>query len=206
MWGIYKGLIKVMATVRYFWHGFIHRGLTFMYLQDIRAPLIYHISPDFWKTSYTISAFIIVDVPYWPPYITDLSLVLNLVPRSGSSTLAKISYSHGFRRKRLRLVAQNPILHDNARSHTAAVTDLLRCWQWEILEHPPYSPDMSPCDYDLFTKVEEQHKRETLPYCRAALNSKYIKRLFSQLYYMDTEHGLLLWGKRKGCKYLRIKF
>ena len=24
----------------------------------------------------------------------------------------------------------------------------------EILEHPPYSPDISPCDYDLFTKVK----------------------------------------------------
>ncbi|KAJ4430699.1 hypothetical protein ANN_19290 [Periplaneta americana] len=61
------------------------------------------------------------------------------------------------RRKRRHLVVQNPIiLHDNARSHTAAaVKDLLRRWQWEILEHPPYSPDMSPCDYDLFTKVKE---------------------------------------------------
>ena len=28
------------------------------------------------------------------------------------------------------------ILHDNARSHTAAVTVLLRRWKWEILEHP----------------------------------------------------------------------
>ena len=36
------------------------------------------------------------------------------------------------------------ILHDNARSHTAAVRVLLRRWQWEILEHPPYSSDMSP--------------------------------------------------------------
>ena len=56
------------------------------------------------------------------------------------------------RRKRRHLVVQNPIiLHDNSRSHTAAaVTDLLRRWQWEILEHPPYSPDMIPCDYDLF--------------------------------------------------------
>jgi transposase len=36
------------------------------------------------------------------------------------------------------------ILHDNARAHTAdAVEDLLRRWRWEILEHPPYSPDMS---------------------------------------------------------------
>ena len=52
---------------------------------------------------------------------------------------------------------KNPIiLHDNARSHTAAVvTDLLCIWQWEILEHPPYSPDMSPCDYNLFPKVKE---------------------------------------------------
>ncbi|KAJ4432752.1 hypothetical protein ANN_21390 [Periplaneta americana] len=42
------------------------------------------------------------------------------------------------------LVVQNPIiLHDIARSHTAAaVKDLLHRWQWEILEHPPYSPDM----------------------------------------------------------------
>ncbi|KAJ4426542.1 hypothetical protein ANN_27356 [Periplaneta americana] len=61
------------------------------------------------------------------------------------------------RRKRRHLVVRNPIiLHDNARSHTAAaVKDLLCHWQWEILEHPPYSPDMSPCDYDLFAKVKE---------------------------------------------------
>ena len=52
---------------------------------------------------------------------------------------------------------QNPIiLHDNGRSHTAAaVTDLLCNWQWEILEHPPYSPDMNLCDYDLSAKVNE---------------------------------------------------
>ena len=48
------------------------------------------------------------------------------------------------------------ILNDNARTHTdGAVTDLLRRWQWEILEHPPYSPDVRPCDYDHFAKVKE---------------------------------------------------
>ena len=37
------------------------------------------------------------------------------------------------------------ILHDSGRSHTAAaVMDLLCRWQWEILEHPPYSTDISP--------------------------------------------------------------
>jgi transposase len=55
------------------------------------------------------------------------------------------------------LLTTNPIiLHDNARAHTAnVVTDLLRLWRLEILEQPPYSPDMSPCDYDLFTKMKE---------------------------------------------------
>ena len=33
--------------------------------------------------------------------------------------------------------------------------DLLRLWQWGILEHQPYSHSMSPCNYDLFTKVKE---------------------------------------------------
>ena len=34
----------------------------------------------------------------------------------------------------------------STRSHTPTVTDLLRRWKWDILEHPPYSPDMSPYD------------------------------------------------------------
>ena len=47
------------------------------------------------------------------------------------------------------------ILHDNERAHTASVvTDLLRRWPWEILEQLPYSPDMSPCEFDLFAKMK----------------------------------------------------
>ena len=34
---------------------------------NIVAPLIYHLFPNVWKTSYTISASIFIDVPYWPP-------------------------------------------------------------------------------------------------------------------------------------------
>ena len=47
-------------------------------------------------------------------------------------------------RKRRHPVVLNPIiLHDSAKSRTAAavITDLLRRWQWEILEHPLYSPE-----------------------------------------------------------------
>ena len=59
-----------MATVRDFFHGFIHRGTTFMYLQFSR-PLIYHLLSNVCKASYTISASIFVYVPYRPPYSTD---------------------------------------------------------------------------------------------------------------------------------------
>jgi len=39
-------------------------------------------------------------------------------------------------------------LHDNARPHTAhATANLLEPWCWEILEHPPYSPDLAPSDF-----------------------------------------------------------
>ena len=42
------------------------------------------------------------------------------------------------------------ILHDNATPHKViCVRDLLRRRWWKVLEYPPYSPDLSPCDYDL---------------------------------------------------------
>ncbi|GFR03252.1 histone-lysine N-methyltransferase SETMAR [Trichonephila clavata] len=48
------------------------------------------------------------------------------------------------------------ILHDNARPHKAErVWQLLRRWGWKELEHPPYSPDILPCDFDLIPKTKE---------------------------------------------------
>jgi len=41
--------------------------------------------------------------------------------------------------------------HDNARPHTSKMTlDKLKELKWEILLHPPYSPDIAPSDYHLF--------------------------------------------------------
>jgi hypothetical protein len=43
------------------------------------------------------------------------------------------------------------ILHDNARPHTAARTQaLLDHFTLELLDHPPYIPDLAPSDYHLF--------------------------------------------------------
>ena len=48
------------------------------------------------------------------------------------------------------------ILHDNATPHgTVNVTCFLVRYEWEILEQPPYSPDISPCDFDSFPKIDE---------------------------------------------------
>jgi len=53
------------------------------------------------------------------------------------------------------------LLHDNARPHVAAVKIYLETFKWEVLPHPPYSPDIAPSDYHLFRSMthslSEQH-------------------------------------------------
>ena len=41
--------------------------------------------------------------------------------------------------------------HDNAWPHVAKVVkETLKALNWNILSHPPYSPDIAPSDYHLF--------------------------------------------------------
>ncbi|XP_015438009.1 PREDICTED: histone-lysine N-methyltransferase SETMAR-like [Dufourea novaeangliae] len=48
------------------------------------------------------------------------------------------------------------ILYDNARPHVACTTvALLQQFGWEMITHPPYSPDLAPSDYHLFPKLKE---------------------------------------------------
>ena len=53
--------------------------------------------------------------------------------------------------------------HDNARSHVAKVKTYLETLKWEVLPHPPYSPDVAPSDYHLFRSMAhdlaDQHFR-----------------------------------------------
>jgi hypothetical protein len=51
------------------------------------------------------------------------------------------------------------ILQDNARPYKSnAVMEYIREMGWEVLPHPPYSPDMSPPDYDEIDKIKDQSR------------------------------------------------
>jgi histone-lysine N-methyltransferase SETMAR len=47
------------------------------------------------------------------------------------------------------------LLQDNA-THLRHrdVQNLVQRWGWEVLAHPPYSPDLAPCDY-WFSRVKK---------------------------------------------------
>ena len=48
------------------------------------------------------------------------------------------------------------LLHDNARPYSAHVTTaLLEKFKWDILDHPPYSPDLGPSDFHLFIHLKK---------------------------------------------------
>jgi len=48
------------------------------------------------------------------------------------------------------------LLHDNARHHSAhVITALLEKFKWDILDHPPYSPDLAPSHFHLFLRLKK---------------------------------------------------
>jgi histone-lysine N-methyltransferase SETMAR len=51
------------------------------------------------------------------------------------------------------------LLHDNAPVHKAGVVqDALKKLKFQELNHPPYSPDLAPCDYFLFRKLKKKFR------------------------------------------------
>ncbi|GBP51768.1 Mariner Mos1 transposase [Eumeta japonica] len=71
---------------------------------------------------------------------------IQLIHLSGALKEKRSEYS-----KRLDKVI---LLHDNARSHVAKpVKTYLEMLEWDVLPHPPYSPDIAPSDYHLFRSM-----------------------------------------------------
>ncbi|GFW15320.1 mariner Mos1 transposase [Trichonephila clavipes] len=53
------------------------------------------------------------------------------------------------------------LLHDNARPHVSRVTQVeLDKFKWETLDHPPYSPDMSPSDFHVLGPLKKHLKEK----------------------------------------------
>ena len=47
------------------------------------------------------------------------------------------------------------ILHDNAKPHVAKIVkEYLNNEGLTIIDHPPYSPDLAPCDFWLFSRLK----------------------------------------------------
>jgi histone-lysine N-methyltransferase SETMAR len=45
--------------------------------------------------------------------------------------------------------------HDSARPHTIQATqERIQELQWELLEHPPYSPDVAPINFQVFSPLK----------------------------------------------------
>ena len=70
--------------------------------------------------------------------------------------------------------------HDNARPHVARKTKVeLAGYGWTILPHPPYSPDLAPSDYYLFSDMQRhlgdtkfQSRSEVKTWLTSYFNSK----------------------------------
>jgi histone-lysine N-methyltransferase SETMAR len=59
-------------------------------------------------------------------------------------------------KRRGKLSAIPLLLHDNASAHTSRITKAaLRDCGFEEMPHPPYSPDLAPCDFHLFPNLKK---------------------------------------------------
>jgi len=90
------------------------------------------------------------------------------------------------RNKRKRAQTSVSFLQDNAHPHVAARTmDAIQKLKWNVLPHPPYTPDLAPSDYHLFGPLKEHLGRKRL--CN---NEEVIQDVQEWLYWQRKEFFL----------------
>ena len=110
---------------------------------------------------------------------------------SGSLPMVYISYQQVLNRDLLRAMRKKraPLLptmlfhHDNAPSHRASTTqETIDRRSIEVLGHPPYSPDLAPCDFFLFPTLKKilrgRHFDDVADLQRAVQSAIRIQELF----------------------------
>jgi [histone H3]-lysine36 N-dimethyltransferase SETMAR len=89
-------------------------------------------------------------------------LLIDFVPKG--STVTSTTYCGTLTRLRAAIRRKRPtvamesviLLHDNARPHSAHLTmNKIASFGWELLDHPPYSPDLAPSDFHLFGPLKK---------------------------------------------------
>ena len=85
------------------------------------------------------------------------------------------------------------ILHDNAPAHRShVVQEYLQEENIQTLPHPPYSPDLAPCDFFLFPQKCLARRRF---HCRAALRTAVFQCLM-HLSKTDFQRAFQSWVER----------
>ena len=87
------------------------------------------------------------------------------------------------------------LLHDNASSHKCEVVKyFLASEKVKVLNHPPYSPDLSPCDVSLFPRLKKMLSGNTYM-SRSSLGSA-IYQCLQQIPKEDYYSAFREWVKR----------
>lgn len=115
-------------------------------------------SPDVKKFKVSPSSRKLMLTVFW-----DMKGVLLAEFMPTGSTINAVSYCNTLTKLRRAVRDKRPdrgnevrLLHDNARPHVAnSVREKLQRYQWEILEHPAYSPDLAPSDFHLFGAMKK---------------------------------------------------
>ena len=114
-----------------------------------------------------------------------------LIPQSTLNFTA-----NNFQNLKVALQANRPerrkvrLLHDNAKPHTSKITrQKLEEFGWEVLPHPPYSPDLAPSDYHLFRSLRNHLVKKQFD-DQAQLKSD-LENFFSSLSRKFFEDGIL---------------
>jgi histone-lysine N-methyltransferase SETMAR len=111
-----------------------------------------------------------------------------------------LKFRDEIRRKRPGQLERGVLLHhDNARPHTARATQSrIQELQWELLEHPPYSPDFDPSDFHLFDSLKSHlggrrfadEETQTEP-------RKWLRQQSEDFYVAGFDALVRQWGKYK---------
>jgi transposase len=92
-------------------------------------------------------------------------VVARIVVEKGQTVNANLYSKHilpkvfsKFMKEKGRTTVRDVMLHhDNAAPHKAGiVTEYLKEKRIKLLPHPPYSPDLAPCDFYLFPKIKHE--------------------------------------------------